>query len=105
MTEADPITCVPQVSLFKLGRLEKVASNQAENCLLTLELRDDFKYEAEEEAQMRELWSLTEGAQKYLGDGKYQMPLSSFVECFIEVQQPGLRKRLQNLLADKAELP
>ena len=75
MTEADPTTCVPQVSLFKLGRLENVTSNQAENCLLTLELRDDFKYEAEEEAQMRELWSLTEGAQKYLGDGKYQMPL------------------------------
>ena len=64
MTEADPTTCVPQVSLFKLGKLEKVTSSQADHCLLTVVLREDFKYEPEEEAQILELGALSEGAQQ-----------------------------------------
>ena len=36
--------------------------------------------------------------QSYQGDGIYKLALTDFAECFLEVQQPGLRLRLQSLL-------
>ena len=64
VTEADPETCIPQVSLYKLGKLEKVGANNA----LTIALRDDFRFDEAEEFQMRQLSSLTMG-RGYQGNG------------------------------------
>ena len=36
--------------------------------------------------------------QSYQGDGIYKLALTDFAECYLEVQQPGLRLRLQSLL-------
>lgn len=50
VTEADlGGTFVPQVSVYKLGRVEKVISNAEGPCLLALELRQDFMFSADEE--------------------------------------------------------
>jgi len=34
----------------------------------------------------------------YQGDGLYELGLNDFVECFIEIQQPGLRGKVSTLL-------
>ena len=84
MTEADPQTFVPQVSLQKLGKLDSVEESKSGHCSVSLTLRQDFWFDEHEEVQMRELCALTK--QGYLGDGVYKMPLTEFSECYVEVQ-------------------
>ena len=50
VTEPDYATFTPTVSAFKLGKLEKVTTCATDPCLIKIELRDDFKLDAEEEA-------------------------------------------------------
>lgn len=103
VTEADVQTCVPHVSLYKLGKLTAVEQAVSGACQVKLCLRDDFKFDDDEEAQMLELLgamtlSAFKGSNGYQGAGVYAMPLADFAECYIEVQQPGLRARIINLL-------
>lgn len=46
---------------------------------------------------MKQLHALA-GAKGYKGGGTYVLALSDFIECFVEVQQPGLRLKVQDLL-------
>lgn len=78
-----------------------MTSSQGNHCVLSVTLRDDFKFDSEEEAQMLDLAALAgPSSQTYKGDGRYEMAVDAFVECFVEVQQAGLRDRIKKLLLD-----
>ena len=59
VTEADSQTFVPQVSLYKLGKLGNVEESAAGHCTVSITLRHDFRFDEQEEGQMRELGALT----------------------------------------------
>ena len=84
MTEANLETGVPQVSAFKLGKLEKVSTNSSDRCLLSVVLRKDFCFDEAEEAEMKQLHALA-GTKGYKGGGTYVLALTDFFECFVEV--------------------
>ena len=100
------LTFVPTVSCYKLGKLEKVATN-SQGCILSITLRNDFKFDDEEEARMMEIvqninFSTGEHGHTngYLGQGRYRLSLKDFAECHVEVQQPGLRARVKSMLEE-----
>lgn len=84
VTEANLETGVPQVSDFKLGKLSKVTSDSNDRCLLSVKLREDFRFNRAEEAAYKELLALSD--KGYKGNGLYQLALDGFVECSIEIQ-------------------
>ena len=56
-------TFVPHVSLYKLGKLSSADVSQDGSCTVKITLRDDFKFDDQEEMQMLELLgALTSGA-------------------------------------------
>lgn len=74
ITMPDPNKFVPVVSEFKMATVTKV-----EQAMIEVTLRDDFKYDDEEEEQ--QVIEIMEG--KYKGDGKFCIPPSDFVKLLL----------------------
>ena len=96
VTEADPETCIPQVSEYKVAFLQELVQKE-EEVLVRLKLRDDFMPQDQDEEEFMKLQASglkVEGeVTGYLGRGVYLHSLSQFVESFVQITDNVLRKK------------